>query len=176
MMYTCFYKSPLGLITLASDGKNLIGLWIEGQTNYQSTISSDIKVDDGLPVFKETKLWLDKYFMGEPMEIGDLPLLMHGSIFREKVWQLLSKIPYGKLVTYGDIAKKMASLSGVNKMSAQAVGGAVGHNPISIIVPCHRVVGADGKLTGYAGGLDLKIKLLELEGFTIDKEKMKVLL
>ena len=175
-MYTSSYESPLGLITLASDGHNLIGLWIENQLNFEKTIDVNPIVDDNLPIFIQTKAWLDRYFAGEPMVIDDLPLLMHGSVFRERVWQILRKIPYGKLVTYGDIAKEMATSAGLEKMSSQAVGGAVGHNPNSIIVPCHRVVGTDGKLPGYAGGLDLKIKLLELEGFEIDKEKMKVIL
>ena len=176
MMYKSIYNSPLGPITLVSDGENLIGLYLEGQVHFEKTIKEEVITRDDLYVFTLINDWLDKYFAGEIMEISNLPLRMYGSSFREAVWQILSKIPYGKLVTYGDIAREMALLTGNERMSAQAVGNAVGHNPISIIVPCHRVIGADGKLTGYAGGLDLKIKLLELEGHSIDKEKMKVML
>ena len=173
---------------MVSDGQSLVGLWIENQINFEKTIKEELIVTDNIAVFKHTKEWLDRYFTGEAISIGDLPLSLKGSPFREKVWSILCDIPYGKLVTYGDIAKEISASSAAGrgsaqakapapaKMSAQAVGGAVGHNPISIIVPCHRVIGADGKLTGYAGGLDLKIKLLELEGFTIDKDKMKVVL
>ncbi len=176
MLYKSLYDSPLGLITLVSDGKNLIGLWIENQVNFQKTIKEELFLDDDITVFKQTKRWLDRYFLGEVMSIGDLPIAFNGSPFREEVWKILCDIPYGQLITYGDIAKEMASLTGKQKMSAQAVGGAVGHNPISIIVPCHRVIGAGGKLTGYGGGLDLKIKLLQREGFTVDKERLTVIL
>lgn len=171
---------------MVSDGQSLVGLWIENQINFQKTIEDAVAINDDIAAFVQAKEWLDRYFAGEAMSIGDLPLSLKGSPFREKVWSILCDIPYGKLVTYGDIAKEISASSAAGrgsaqakapaKMSAQAVGGAVGHNPISIIVPCHRVIGADGKLTGYGGGLDLKIKLLELEGFTIDKDKMKVVL
>ena len=171
---------------MVSDGEKLIGLWIENQINFQKTIKDAVAINDDIAAFVQAKEWLDRYFAGEVMSIGDLPIALKGSPFREKVWSILCDIPYGKLVTYGDIAKEIAVSSAVGresaqaeapaKMSAQAVGGAVGHNPISIIVPCHRVIGADCKLTGYGGGLDLKIKLLEIEGFTIDKDKMKVVL
>ena len=176
MMYKSIYNSPLGPITLMSDGENLIGLFLEGQVHFEKTIKEEVITCDDLSVFVLVNNWLDRYFAGEVMLIGDLPLSLKGSHFRENVWKILCDIPYGKLVTYGDIAKEIAKITGKDKMSAQAVGSAVGNNPISIIVPCHRVVGANGKLTGYAGGLDLKIKLLELEDFTIDKDKLKVVL
>ena len=175
-MYKSIYNSPLGPITLVSDGENLIGLYLEGQVHFEQTIKEEVITRDDLSVFMLINNWLDKYFAGEVMEVGNLPLRLEGSPFRKSVWHILSKIPYGKLITYGDIAKEMALLTGKERMSAQAVGNAVGHNPISIIVPCHRVVGTDGKLTGYAGGLDLKIKLLEIEGHTIGKENLKVIL
>ena len=176
MMYKSIYNSPLGPITLVSDGENLIGLYLEGQVHFEQTIKDEVITRDDLSVFMLINNWLDKYFAGEAIEIGNLPLRLEGSPFRKSVWHILSKIPYGKLITYGDIAKEMALLTGKERMSAQAVGNAVGHNPISIIVPCHRVVGTSGKLTGYAGGLDLKIKLLEIEGHSIDKETLKVIL
>ena len=176
MMYKSIYNSPLGPITLVSDGENLIGLYLEGQVHFEQTIKEEVITRDDLSVFMLINNWLDKYFAGEVMGVGNLPLHLEGSPFRKSVWHILSKIPYGKLITYGDIAKEMALLTGKERMSAQAVGNAVGHNPISIIVPCHRVVGTDGKLTGYAGGLDLKIKLLEIEGHSIDKETLKVML
>lgn len=174
MMYKSIYNSPLGPITLVSDGENLIGLYLEGQVHFEQAIKEEVITRDDLSVFMLINNWLDRYFAGEVMEILDLPLRLEGSPFRKSVWQILSKIPYGKLITYGDIAKEMALLTGKERMSAQAVGNAVGHNPISIIVPCHRVVGSDGKLTGYAGGLDLKIKLLEIEGHSIDKKTPKL--
>ena len=161
---------------MASDGDNLIGLFLEGQVHFEKSIKEEVITSDDLSVFALARDWLDRYFAGEPMEIGDLPLRLEGTPFRKQVWQILCHIPYGSLVTYGDIAKEMALLTGKERMSSQAVGGAVGHNPISIIVPCHRVIGADGKLTGYAGGLDLKIKLLELEGHIIDYDNLKVII
>lgn len=186
-MYTSLYKStyesPLGFITMVSDGQNLVGLWLEGQTHFEESIKVPFAENNDIPVFHKTSSWLDKYFAGEAMGIVNLPLSFdcnpisnYATPFRKVIWQILCDIPYGKLVTYGDIAKEIAALTGKEKISAQAVGNAVGHNPISIIVPCHRVVGAGGKLTGYAGGLDLKIKLLELEGFQIDKENKRVII
>ena len=164
MYYTTTYSSPVGTMTLASDGKNLTGLWNEGQKYHGNTIIKNMTAKDDLPVFNAAKKWLEKYFAGKNPAITGLPLAPAGSEFRQKVWGILCEIPYGKIVTYGDIAKKMAVILNRNTMSSQAVGGAVGHNPLSIIIPCHRVVGANGSLTGYAGGIKIKVKLLELEG------------
>ncbi len=164
MYYTADYLSPVGMLTLASDGIHLVGLWIEGQKYFEKTISEPIVRDRALPVLEETKDWLNRYFAGERPKISKLPLSPSGSEFRQEVWKLLCEIPYGQITTYGEIAKKMAVKMGRKSMSGQAVGGAVGHNPISIIIPCHRVVGSNGSLTGYAGGIDLKIQLLKHEG------------
>lgn len=164
MYYSTTCPSPVGLITLASDGQGLSGLWIKGQKYHGSNISKELVEQDNIPVFSQTKAWLDRYFGGEKPFISELPLAPVGREFRQGVWKILCEIPYGKTLTYGDIAKKMAIIMNRPSMSSQAVGGAVGHNPISIIIPCHRVIGSNGSLTGYAGGLDTKIRLLELEG------------
>ena len=125
--------------------------------------------NDRLEIFIKVKQWLDRYFNGERPDINELPMNLIGSEFRKSVWEILKQIPYGEVTTYGNIAKEMAKKLKKEKMSAQAIGGAVGHNPISIIIPCHRVVGADGSLTGYAGGLDKKIKLLMHENVDMSK-------
>ena len=164
MYYSATYSSPLGWLTLASDGENLIGLWIEGQKYFADTIPGVMNAKEDLPVFDATRKWLDRYFAGERPAISELPLSPIGGEFRQGVWSILCDIPYGQVITYGDIARKMAVRMNRERMSSQAVGGAVGHNPISIIIPCHRVVGSNGSLTGYAGGIGKKIKLLELEG------------
>lgn len=166
MYYSTVYSSPIGAITLAcdDDGKNLVGLWTEGQKYHGGTIPEDMIPNDDIPLFDTTKKWLDRYFAGEKPDISELPLAPIGSEFRQGVWNILREIPYGEVITYGGIAKKMAAKMGKESMSSQAVGGAVGHNPISIIIPCHRVVGSNGSLTGFAGGIQMKIKLLELEG------------
>lgn len=161
--YKTVYKSPLGEITLCSDSENLVGAWLEGQKYFAGTIHCEMVENDALEIFQKTKTWLDRYFQGLRPAISELSLAPAGSEFRQEVWQILREIPYGEVITYGDIAKKIAAKRGVAKMSAQAVGGAVGHNPISIIIPCHRVVGSNGSLTGYAGGIETKIKLLKLE-------------
>jgi methylated-DNA-[protein]-cysteine S-methyltransferase len=161
VFYTTQYKSPIGNSILASTESCIIGLWIEGQKYYGAAMNF-IEKDD-LPVLVKGKAWLDEYFTGNKPDIARLPLAPIGSEFRQEVWKILMDIPYGKVITYGEIAKEMAKRMGKVKMSAQAVGGAVGHNPISIIIPCHRVVGTSGSLTGYAGGIDKKIKLLEHE-------------
>lgn len=163
-MYSTTYLSPIGVITLACDDDNLIGLWIEGQKYHSNTITEAIYEKDDMPVFNAVKNWLDKYFAGEKPAISNLRLAPIGGEFRQNVWSILCEIPYGEVITYGDIAKKMAVKMGKERMSGQAVGGAVGHNPISIIIPCHRVVGSNGSLTGYSAGVNKKIKLLELEG------------
>ena len=165
--YKTNYSSPLGIFTIASDGKNLVGLWLEGQKYFGGSIE-DVMIENGrLEVFTQTKRWLDEYFGGQKPEISRLSLSPAGSEFRQRVWQILCTIPYGKVMTYGEIASILAKEKG--RMSAQAVGGAVGHNPISVIIPCHRVVGSNGSLTGYAGGIKTKIKLLEHEGVDTSK-------
>lgn len=153
---TTLYPSPLGDITLESDGISLIGLWFDGRGLSADMPDKAYEARSDLPVFNEARQWLDIYFKGGIPHFTP-PLRMEGSTFRQRVWQELLKIPYGCQVSYGDIARCLGY------RSAQAVGGAVGHNPISLIVPCHRVVGADGSMTGYGGGIDRKIQLLELE-------------
>lgn len=169
MFYSSYYNSPVGKLLLASDGTNLTGLWIEKQKYYADTAPDDIREKDDLPVFIKTKAWLDRYFKGDTPLISDLPLAPQGGTFRQMVWKILCEIPLGQVMTYGHIAQMIASRTGKKSMSAQAVGGAVGHNPISIIIPCHRVVGTNGSLTGYAGGLDVKIKLLKHEGVDMSR-------
>ena len=169
IIYTSNYKSLLGNILLASDGRALIGLWIEGQKYFFNYKNEKVIENDNLEIFKKTKNWLDRYFNKEKPEISELLLEPIGNQFRQEVWKILCNIPYGTTVTYGAIAKEIAKKMNKKSMSAQAVGNAVGHNPISIIIPCHRVVGVDGNLTGYAGGIDKKIKLLTLEDVDINK-------
>ena len=156
--YSTTYQSPIGTITLASHDGSLVGLWIQGQKYHGDTIPEAMVEKSDIPIFDAAKKWLDKYFAGEKPGIVELPLAPIGGKFRQSVWKILCEIPYGEVITYGDIAKRISC------RSAQAVGGAVGHNPISIIIPCHRVVGASGSLTGFASGIDVKAKLLELEG------------
>ena len=162
MQYTSQYKSPLGNILLAADEIGLTGLWFEGRNTLPCIWTKSIRKKD-LPVLQEAKRWLDIYFAGKEPNFK-LPLHFTGTPFQNEVWEILYAIPYGQTKTYGEIAQILAGKKGLAKMSAQAVGGAVGHNEISIIVPCHRVVGASGSLTGYAGGINKKIELLKLEG------------
>ena len=166
MQYTSHYESPIGGITLASDGKALTGLWFDGQKYFADTLTKNHEEQE-LPVFTETKRWLDIYFSGKAPDFTP-PLAMLCTEFRKAVWNILLSIPYGRTMTYGEIAKRLAKEKGLDHMSAQAVGGAVGHNSISLIIPCHRVVGTSGSLTGYAGGIDKKIWLLEHEGVDMD--------
>ena len=163
MIYISHYLSPLGDILLASKNNELIGLWFEGQKYYLNSINEEMQVKNEEEILKKTKNWLDRYFKGEKPSIKEIKINPNGSDFRKEVWKILCKIPYGQTITYKEIAEKLAKEKGLKSMSAQAIGGAVGHNPISIIIPCHRVVGSDGKLTGYAGGLDKKEYLLKLE-------------
>lgn len=166
MQYTCKYKSPLGDMLIEADEIGLTGLWFEGQKYFP--YNSDEKGEgQALPVFEQAKKWLDIYFSGQKPDF-DIPLHFTGTVFQKEVWEILCSIPYGQTTTYGDIAKQLAKKRGLRKMSAQAVGGAVGHNKISIIVPCHRVIGSNGSLTGYAGGIDKKAALLELENLKKD--------
>lgn len=166
MQYRSHYNSRIGGITLASDGEALTGLWFDGQKYFADTLGKEHE-DKDLPIFTETKKWLDIYFNGE---VPDSTPSIHviGSDFRKAVWEVLMKIPYGQTTTYGQIAKQIANKKGISRMSSQAIGGAVGHNSISLIIPCHRVVGTNGSLTGYAGGIDKKIWLLEHEGVNMD--------
>lgn len=164
MYYKTSYSSPLGNLTLTGDEASLAGLWLEGQKYYGASVPGALTEKSDLPVFDAAKNWLDRYFKGQRPAISELPLRPLGSDFRQGVWEILCAIPYGQVTTYGDIARQMAGKMGREHMSAQAVGGAVGHNPISIIIPCHRVVGSGGGLTGYAGGIGAKTWLLAHEG------------
>ena len=161
MIYTCKYKSPLGEILLAADEIGLTGLWFEGQKYFGNTLP-DKHIPQETETLAEAKKWLDVYFSGEEPKFTP-PLHPIGSVFRQEVWKILLQIPYGQTITYGEIARRIAVMKNTSQMSAQAVGGAVGHNEISIIIPCHRVIGTNGSLTGYAGGIDRKLSLLELE-------------
>lgn len=169
MYYSKNYESNVGGLTLVSDGENLTGLWMIGQKYYCKTVDGEMNTNEDLPVFRTAVNWLDRYFAGEQPERMGLPLAPAGTGFRQAVWKILCEIPYGQVTTYGEIARKIARQQNRRTMSAQAVGGAVGHNPISIIIPCHRVIGSNGSLTGYAGGVDKKIKLLELEGVDLSR-------
>lgn len=166
MFYSTVYFSPVGELTLvgSAGGEELVGLWIKGQKYFMATLSETPEAKDDLPVFHQAKAWLDRYFARERPPISELKLAPMGSSFRQEVWGILRETPYGQTTTYGEIGRKIAARRGLEHMSAQAIGGAVSHNPISIIIPCHRVVGTHGSLTGYAGGIDKKIWLLEHEG------------
>ena len=157
-----YYHSPIGRLLLSADEIGLTGVWLEGEKYFAHGLPADRR-KACTPILADTKRWLDEYFSGKEPDFMP-PLHPIGSPFRQAVWQILRRIPYGKTVTYGEIAREMARQKGLPKMSAQAVGGAVGHNEIPILIPCHRVVGAKGNLTGYAGGLSRKIQLLTLEG------------
>lgn len=157
--------SPLGAVTLASDGTHLVGLWFDGQTYFSRGLAKEHE-EKFLPIFAETERWLAMYFSGKRPDFTP-PICLRGTAFQKEVWDILRAIPYGQTMTYGEIAAQIAKKKGIEKMSAQAVGGAVGHNPITLIVPCHRVVGANGNLTGYAGGLERKRWLLELEQLAV---------
>lgn len=173
MTFLQHYNSPLGGILLAADEIGLTGLWFDGQKYFARDLPAE-HVEQNTPVLSEAKRWLDIYFTGREPDFTP-PLHPIGSAFRQSVWEILLQIPYGKTTTYGEIARQLSEKMGLSRMSAQAVGGAVGHNKIAIIIPCHRVVGTNGSLTGYAGGIDKKGKLLELEqtdmtGFFVPKK------
>ena len=161
MIRTAFYDVPYGRYVMAAEDGALTGLWLEGQKYFPSGLPEPSGESE---IFARTRRWLDAYFAGRQPELSTLPLAPRGSAFAQSVWRLLLEIPYGQTVTYGQLAKRLAKQRGLSQLSAQAVGGAVGHNPISIIIPCHRVLGAKNQLTGYAGGLDVKTFLLKLEG------------
>ena len=154
-------QTPLGEVRLRSDGKSLTGLWFVGQVN-DAKEHSDIEMKDDLPIFVQVENWLESYFSGNQTPIT-FPLQPKGTIFQERVWKILQEIPYGETMTYGEIAQRIAKEKGVETYSAQAVGQAVGKNPISILIPCHRVLGKNGALTGYAGGVHRKEQLLRIE-------------
>lgn len=161
MTYLTKLASPLGPLSLASDGEAVTGLWLEGQKYFAAGLENETQERADLPVFRQTEVWLNAYF--EKRDLPSLPSLApRGSEFRRRVWKLLLEIPFGKTTTYGALTERLKAV-GV-PAAPQAVGGAVGHNPISILIPCHRVVGTGGSLTGYAGGLEKKRFLLELEG------------
>lgn len=180
MIYTKIYQSPIGKLFLAAENEALIGLWIQGQKYFPEKLFSGQvcgvePAGEDCGILARTGTWLNQYFAGErpgPEQLkmtpgADLGILPPVSDFRQQVWKLLLEIPYGEVVTYGELASRLARQRGLPGMSAQAVGGAVGHNPISIIIPCHRVVGAGGSLTGYAGGVERKRRLLKLEGVLV---------
>ena len=164
MDYISHYDSPLGAMTMASDGFCLIGLGFDGQKCFASILDKGCEERDDLPIFDETRRWLDLYFAGKVPDFTPA-LLMRANDFRRRVWEVLLTIPYGKTMTYGEIAQRIGK-----PRAAQAVGGAVGHNPISLIIPCHRVIGVDGSLTGYAGGIERKKWLLKMEK-TVERSK-----
>lgn len=165
MLYIHHYQSPLGGITMSSNGEALTALWFDSQKQNSCSLEKEQEnlVNTTDHVLKETEKWLNTYFRGiEPNFLP--PILFDGTKFQETVWDILLSIPYGEIITYGEIADKIAKVRGLDRMSAQAVGSAVSHNPIALIIPCHRVIGKNGNLTGYAGGIDKKIELLKLEG------------
>ena len=173
MTFLTHYDSPLGGVLLAADKSGLTGLWFEGQKYFADNLPAE-RVERETKTLALAKRWLDIYFAGKEPDFMP-PLHPVGSPFRRAVWELLLEIPYGQTTTYGELSRRLAAKMGIAHMSAQAVGGAVGHNGISIIIPCHRVVGTGGSLTGYAGGVDKKVKLLELEradmrGFFVPKK------
>ncbi len=164
MHYINHYNSPLGGITLACNDNALTGLWFDEQKHFADTLDTEHETRL-VHVLEDAMRWLDIYFQGRVPQFTPALALPHVSPFRRRVWEHLLRIPHGKVVTYGQLSQAIAHEQGLKQMSAQAVGGAVGHNPISIIIPCHRVVGASGRLTGYAGGIERKRELLKLEGF-----------
>lgn len=166
MQYTGRYASPIGEILLAADNEGLTGLWFADQKYFAAHLDEENEERDTAAI-KAAREWLDEYFAGNKPAV-EVPLHIVGTPFQNEVWEILLSIPYGKTMTYGEIAQRIAKKRGLARMSAQAVGGAVGHNNISIIVPCHRVVGSNGSLTGYAGGISKKIELLKIESVCLD--------
>lgn len=162
MDFISHYDSPIGAMTMASNGTHLVGLWFDGQQYYADALDQKHETREDLPIFEKTRHWLDRYFSGKIPDFTPA-LLLRTNDFRRRVYEILLTIPFGQTMTYGDIARMIAQEKGLKTMSAQAIGGAVSHNPISLIIPCHRVVGANGSLTGYAGGIEKKLWLLEME-------------
>lgn len=167
MLYATALPSPLGELTLACRDEALVGLWLTPDTFLSATAACAVERRPDAPPLKLARSWLAAYFAGKRPSIGDLPLAPEGTPFRQLVWKLLRGIPYGECISYGELAREAAYALDKERMSSRAVGGAVGHNPLSIIIPCHRVVGAHGNLTGYGGGIARKIRLLELEGVDV---------
>lgn len=163
------YSSPVGNVTIAAENDAITGLWIERQRYFCETCRFTTATYKDENILDSACNWLDRYFAGDKPSPGELNLKPRGSEFRKAVWNILRQIPYGETMTYGEIAQRISMDYGMEHMSAQAVGGAVGHNPISIIIPCHRVVGANGSMTGYAGGIDKKVALLRHEGIVVDE-------
>ena len=171
MNYYTHYHSPISELTIASDGSSITGLWLKGQKYYMSEIIGSAEEANNIPLLLTAKKWLDSYFAGENPNTDGLPLAPAGSDFRKAVWRILLEIPYGECATYKEVAKQMASKDNRLNLPVRAVGGAIGHNPISIIIPCHRVIGTDGSITGYAGGIEKKLHLLAHEGIDISRFK-----
>lgn len=161
-MYYCTYKSKIGLLYLISDGTHLCGCYLEGQRYFPDNFDT-YEFNNGLEIFDKSRLWLESYFNNEKPRLDNIAIKLNGTTFRKQIWSLLKDIPYGEVVTYKYISKKIAKLQAIDTMSAQAVGGAVGHNPLLIFIPCHRVIGTNGSLTGYAAGLEIKKFLLNFE-------------
>ena len=167
-MFKSYYNSNLGKIIIVADNRYIYGLYFDNQEYLPENLEK-LEINNNSPIIKQVKLWLEEYFNGKKPNLENLPIKLIGSEFKMLVWSVLKTIPYGKTITYGEIAKTLAKKTNKEKISARAVGNAVGHNPISIIIPCHRVIGANGKITGYAGGIDKKIALLKLEGINVNK-------
>lgn len=170
-MYYTIYNSIVGRLYLVSKDNKLVGVYIENQKYFLRNIK-DITLNNNLEIFIKTKEWLDRYFRGDKPDIDELPLELNGTEFQKLVWEILKTIPYGKVITYGEIAKKVGKIVGKEKMSSQAIGSAISKNPISIIIPCHRIVGSNGNLVGYAGGILTKEKLLTLKSKKVNKNKL----
>ena len=167
-MFKSYYNSNLGKIIIVADNRYVYGLYFDNQKYLPENLEK-LEINNNSPIIKQVKLWLEEYFNGKKPNLENLPIKLIGSEFKMLVWSVLKTIPYGKTITYGEIAKTLARKTNKEKISARAVGNAVGHNSLSIIIPCHRVIGANGKITGYAGGIDKKIALLKLEGINVNK-------
>lgn len=172
MIYASYFDSPIGKIHIFERDGALIELRFKGQKDFPADFGTEGR---NSPTLSQAKYWLERYFAGQKPSISELRLEPAGSEFRRAVWEMICRIPYGEVTTYGEIARTIAAKRGLVQMSAQAVGGAVGHNPIPLIIPCHRVVGTNGGLVGYSGGISKKIALLKLEGHLIDESQMKLI-
>lgn len=163
VLYKQIYHSPLGDLSLVANNQGLIGVWFLNQKYFEQGLEGETVIEQANTILDQAKQWLDTYFAGENHNMVKFPLNPRGTAFQKRVWQALSEIPWGQTRAYGDIAQK------INCPSARAIGGSVSRNPLSIIIPCHRVLGAAGQMTGYAAGIDKKMWLLEHEGFKVDK-------